>query len=179
MSEAAEARVWYFFNGEAQVGPITEQELQEQIREKTVLTNHHVYRDGFENWKLLADVPDLMKFANSGGENTIKRSAPRAPIYELVVAHNDRHIVSGTLRNISLTGLFFETLDQSFDIDEEIKLILKEGRGLGKPMNLRGVVVRRANDERFARGYGLELRDLDEKTQTRIVDYIKRNQSQT
>lgn len=177
MSAVTEQRVWYFFNGDAQVGPITEKEICEQIQEKTILPSHHVYRDGFEDWKLLSEVSELMKCLSENPEESVKRTSTRAPIYELVVAHNDHHIVSGTLRNISLTGVFFETPDQSFTLNEEIKLTLKEGRGLGKPMNLRGVIVRQAHDERFARGYGLELRDVDEITQQRIVDYIRRNQA--
>lgn len=177
MADAAEPRVWYFFNGEAQVGPVTESELRDQIRDKTLVANHHVYRDGFEDWKLLANVPELMKYVTQEDAFPVKRTAPRAPIYELVIAHNENHIVSGTLRNISLTGLFFETPDQTFAINEEIKLTLKEGRGLGKPMNLRGIVVRRSQDDRFAKGYGLELRDLDDKTQERIIDYIRRHQA--
>lgn len=179
MSAATEQRIWYFFNGEAQVGPITEKEICEQIRDKTVLPKHHVYRDGFEDWKLLGEVSELMKCLSATPEESVKRSSTRAPIYELVVAHNDHHIVSGTLRNISLTGVFFETLDQSFTLNEEIKITLKEGRGLGKPMNLRGIIVRRAHDEHFPRGYGLELRDVDETTRQRIVDYIRRHQAAT
>jgi hypothetical protein len=170
-------RVWYFYNGEAQVGPLTEQELREQIADKTVLPNHHVYKDGFENWKLLVDVSELMSPIDGSGDTEVKRTSPRAPIHELVIAHNDRHIASGTLRNISITGLFFETSDSAFKLNEEIKLTLKEGRGLGKPVNLRGIVVRSSQDEKFPRGYGLELRDVDENTQSRISEYIKRHQT--
>jgi hypothetical protein len=176
---ASEKRIWYFYNGEAQVGPISEEELRSLISDKTVAPNHHVFRDGFENWKLLADVPELINPLGNIELNSPKRTAPRAPIHELVVAHNDRHIASGTIRNISLTGLFFETTDSAFKLNEEIKLTLKEGRGLGKPVNLRGIVVRSSQDEKFPRGYGLELRDVDENTQARIVDYIKRHQAMT
>jgi hypothetical protein len=172
-------RIWYFYNGVAQVGPITEEELRNLISDKSVALNHHVFRDGFENWKLLADVPELLNPLDNVSVTPPKRTAPRAPIHELVVAHNDRHIASGTIRNISLTGLFFETHDSAFKLNEEIKLTLKEGRGLGKPVNLKGVVVRSSQDEKFPRGYGLELRDVDETTQARIVDYIKRHQTMT
>ncbi len=170
-------RTWYFYNGEAQVGPITEDELRQQIKEQTVALNHHVYCDGYENWKLLADVPELLTESNAEQEYPIKRTSARAPIHELVVAHNDRHITSGTVRNISLTGLFLETNDSAFKLNEEIKITLKEGRGLGKPVNLRGVVVRSTQDEHFPHGYGLELHDMDDQTQARIVDYIKRHQA--
>lgn len=175
---AASKRNWYFYNGEAQVGPISEEELREQIVQKTVAPNHYVFKDGFENWKLLADVPELLS-TNKEPPQKPKRIAPRAPIHELVVAHNDRHIASGTLRNISITGVFFETEDSAFKIQEEIKLTLKEGRGLGKPLNLRGVIVRSVQEGANPKGYGLELRDLDDQTQARIVDYIKRHEAST
>ncbi len=176
---ANEKRIWYFYNGEAQVGPMSESELRNLVADKTVAPNHHVFREGFENWKLLADVPELSNPLENIPLEAPKRTAPRAPIHELVVAHNDRHIASGTIRNISLTGLFFETHDSAFKLNEEIKLTLKEGRGLGKPVNLRGVVVRSSQDEKFPRGYGLELRDVDDAIQARIVDYIKRHHSMT
>lgn len=170
-----EERIWYFYNGEAQVGPITESELKNQLAENALCLNDYVYRDGFSDWKLLADIPEFACLLQKKARER-RAKAPRAPIYELVVAHNEVHVATGSLRNISETGVFFETSDVFFSLNDEIKLTLKEGRGLGKPLHLRGVVVRKAEDKRFPLGYGLELIGVDTSARQRIADYIKRHQ---
>jgi hypothetical protein len=170
-------REWYYYDGTTQVGPITEIELRQQIAVKAVLANHYIFKDGFSDWKLLAEFPDLLASTAAAEENSDKRgSSPRAPIFELVVAHNDRHIATGTIRNISISGVFFETKDSDFGVNEEIKITLKEGRGLGKPLHLKGVIVRKSHDVRYPQGYGLELVNLDAATRDRISDYIERHQ---
>jgi hypothetical protein len=95
-----------------------------------------------------------------------------------VVAHNASHVATGHISNISVTGLYFETPDSVFALNDEVKITLKEGRGLGKPMHLSGVIVRQSRgDARDAAGYGLELRGVDEAARARILDYIKRHQA--
>lgn len=178
----ASERIWFYFAKEVQVGPLRESELKQVIGEGTVGADDFVYREGYGDWKQLKDVPELGRgiapaSVRKPTKVSDKRNKGRVAINELVVAHNDAHVATGLISNISITGLFFETPDSVFTLNEEVKLTLKEGKGLGKPMHLRGVVVRQARDARFPVGYGLELRGLDESSRGRIAEYIKRHQA--
>jgi len=186
MGAAVNERIWFYYAKEVQVGPMTETELKAAIAEGTVQSTDYVYREGFADWKTLSDVGELLPPVKShliavpaapAAQEPLSRRAPRAQMQELVVAHNDSHVATGHIRNISISGIYFETEDAVFQLNDEVKLTRKEGKGLGKPMHLKAVVVRQARENGLHIGYGLELRGLDEASRSRILEYVKRNQS--
>ncbi|NBX15792.1 MAG: DUF4339 domain-containing protein [Proteobacteria bacterium] len=189
MGAALNERIWFYYANEAQVGPMTEQELRLAISEGALNSSDFVYREGFADWQALSSVDELGHAAPQSHlvsvpiqhaqpkDDKPARRAPRAVISELVVAHNDNFVATGHIKNISTSGLYFETEDAVFKINDEIKLTLKEGKGLGKPMHLKAVVVRQAREKGLHIGYGLELRGLDENSRARIAEYIKRHQA--
>ena len=182
MTGNAQQRIWFYYANEQQVGPITISELSGAIGEKLLGPSDYIYREGFSDWKALKDVPEVFSLAEKNNSSTVqnatqKRSMVRAPIQELVVAHNDASVATGVISNISTTGVFFETSSSAFSLNDEVKLTLKEGKGLGKPMHLQGVVVRQIRDTKAKHGYGLELVGLDERSRARIEEYILRNQA--
>ena len=193
MSQGQE-RVWFYYARESQVGPLQESELLAAIVAGQLTQDDYVYREGFSDWKFLKDVGELSQAqANALRKTTAStpmrplkphaagekpnRKRERVPIRERVVAHNDAHVASGHISNISLSGVFFETASGVFAQGDEVKLTLKEGRGLGKPMHLHGVIVRQCRGEGLPTGYGLELRGLDDAARGRIADYIKRHEA--
>jgi hypothetical protein len=95
----------------------------------------------------------------------------------MVVAHNDRKLASGALTDISVSGVLFETSSPCFSINDEVKLTLKEGRGLGKPLNLRGTIVRQTKTKNQRIGYGIELMNLDVQTRAFILGYINKSKA--
>lgn len=181
-------RVWFYYAQEEQVGPLNMHALMDAIADGSIGADDYVYKEGFVDWKPLKDVPELSspgatrktvssRDAGSSPEGA-QRKGERLPIHELVVAHNGSHVATGHLSNISVSGVFFETPDAVFALNDEVKITLKEGRGLGKPMHLAGIIVRQARDAgRDGAGYGLELRGVDESARSRILDYIKRHQA--
>ena len=186
MATPTNDRIWFYYARDTQVGPLKEHELKAAIADGSLTEKDYVYREGFSDWKSLKDVSELKATPVSSEPAARapikpptavrdKRSAgKRVAIQELVVAHNDTHVATGLISNISVSGVFFETADSVFSLNDEVKLTLKEGKGLGKPMHLRGVVVRQSREG--LPGYGLELRGLDEASRTRIQEYIKRHQ---
>lgn len=179
MSGTGEKRIWFYYAAEQQVGPMTESEIRGVIAQGVVAASDYIYREGFEDWKLLSEVHELAgELANvkPGAVSALDKRgmSKRVPIQELVVAHNDVHVASGFISNISATGVFLETSDNVFNMNDEVKLTVKDGKGLGRPMHLKGVVVRQARDARYPMGYGLELRGLDDAARARISEYIKR-----
>jgi GYF domain 2/PilZ domain len=118
-------------------------------------------------------------------ENSSSRVNPglrslRVVMEERVVAHNEQRVVSGKIENISVSGVFFHTSEEVFGLNDSIKLTLKEGKGLGKPVQLQGIVVRKSNSTQGPNktyGYGIELRSIDDASRTRIEDYISRHKA--
>lgn len=184
MGAALNERIWFYYAREEQVGPMTEAELREAIADGTIKDVDYVYREGFPDWRHLSDVNELKAPPKShlvsvsvGDTANQGRRAPRASIHELVVAHNDTNVATGHIKNISISGIYFETEDAVFKLNDEVKLTLKEGKGLGRPMHLKATVVRQVREKGLHVGYGLEMRGLDETTRSRILDYVKRHQS--
>jgi hypothetical protein len=189
MGAALNERIWFYYANEEQVGPMTEHEIRAAISDGSIKSSDYVYREGFADWRALGEVDELTHQPPQSHlvsvpiqqaqqqEDKPARRAPRAVISELVVAHNDNFVATGHIKNISVSGLYFETEDAVFKINDEIKLTLKEGKGLGKPMHLRAIVVRQAREKGLHIGYGLELRGLDENSRSRIIEYIKRHQA--
>lgn len=184
MGAALNERIWFYYAREEQVGPMTEAELRVAISEGNIQDADYVYREGFPDWRPLGEVTELKAPAKShlisvpvGEQAGQGRRAPRATIHELVVAHNDTNVATGHIKNISISGIYFETEDAVFKVNDEVKLTLKEGKGLGKPMHLKATVVRQVREKGLHVGYGLELRGLDENSRSRIVDYVKRHQA--
>lgn len=167
-------------------------ELLAAVRSGAVGQTDYVYREGFQDWKKLLDVSELAHALSSGsggaegGRPTRKdvamskrdrRRTDRAPIDERVIAHNDFKIASGALTDISVSGVLFETSTPCFSINDEVKLTLKEGRGLGKPLNLRGTIVRQTKTTNQRVGYGIELMNLDIQTRAFILGYINKSKA--
>ncbi len=185
MTSEINERVWFYYAGEEQVGPLLLGELHDAISNGEITERDYVYREGFGDWKLLSDVPELHQMDSGTFQDNAatqlstpeKRGDLRVSIKERVVAHNDSLVASGALTDISISGVFFQTTQQCFSVNEEIKITLKEGKGLGKPMHLRGTVVRSAHGTGKQPGYGLELKNLDDHTRASIVEYVKRNQA--
>ena len=187
------SRVWFYYANKRQVGPLPLPDIRAAVRAGLLGPDDFVYREGFHDWKKLREVTELSE-TSAGTEQAglgsatqpkpraskaaaDRRTTDRAAIDELVVAHNDRHIVSGTLTDISISGVFFETTNPCFALNDEIKLTLKEGKGLGKPLNLRGTIVRQTSERSLITGYGIELMNLDVRTRQYIRNYVKQNRA--
>ena len=79
--------IWYYCSdGESQVGPITLGELQGAVTNGNCPLDAMVYRDGFDDWRPLEDVPEILSaierdFARGGdtaATRLIQRTAPAA-----------------------------------------------------------------------------------------------------
>lgn len=182
MGAAVNERIWFYYAQDTQVGPMTESDLLTVIAEGSLKETDYVYREGFNDWRVLSEVSELRQTNKSHltsvpatPNSPTSRRDPRAMIHELVVAHNDNSVATGHIKNISVSGVYLETEDAVFKLNDEVKLTLKEGKGLGKPMHLRAVVVRQVRENGLHVGYGLELRGLDETSRARIMEYVKRH----
>lgn len=173
---------WFYYSNDKQVGPVSEAELKVAIVDGKINVHDYIYTDGYSDWKMLKEAPEYSKYCQVGavppppGNSGKLPNRPRAKLQENAIAHNDQSLAKGAILNISTTGVFFETKDNVFKVNEEIKLTLKEGKGLGKPIHLKARVVRHAKDTDKS-GYGLELKDVDDKVIERIDDFVKRNAS--
>lgn len=182
-------RIWFYYASEVQVGPMTFDSLRDAILNGEIARDDYVFREGFHDWRKLGDVDELAEVLGAAapapvsnpGERTVRsrdrRIQPRAPISDSVVVHNDNNLTSGLVTDISASGIFLETSDNCFRLNDEIKITLKQSKGLGKPLLLKGTVVRHTRTGKSGFGYGVELMNLDERTRASIAAYVKRNQA--
>jgi hypothetical protein len=187
--ENTRSRVWFYYASEVQVGPIGCESLRDAIECGAVGLEDYVFREGFDDWRRLADIEELSEIArasvgapeSNSGDRTVRsrdrRIQPRAATSDLVVAHNDSNLTSGLVTEISASGIFIETSDNCFRLNDEIKVTIKQNSSLGKPTLLRGTVVRQTSIGGGRFGYGVELMNLDERTRSTIAAYVKRTQA--
>lgn len=168
---------WYYYDGVQQFGPMSEEEILGKMVRKEIKESYYVFRAGFENWQLLSQTAELMGKVKLAvppppvqAQGKDKRTAFRGDIDEGVVAHNGAKIASGLLKDISTGGVFLETKQKIFQIGEVVKLIVKEGKNIGKPIHFSCEVVR--IDE--SRGYGLKFKDVSSDTFKCIENYMKK-----
>ena len=63
---------WFYVEGKDRVGPIEEEQMLAMISEGKLQENDYVWKKGFDNWRKLYDVPELMMSA--GGNETAEIS---------------------------------------------------------------------------------------------------------
>jgi hypothetical protein len=181
-------RIWYYYVQKKQMGPVTQAELEVFISQGDIKQTDLVFREGMENWKSLKDVPELAvdvkpplplpirkpevsKVTPFVEETSEKRiSGLRASIKETVVVHNNKKIFSCVLSNISLNGVFLKTEEKGLQLNDSIHIAIKQTQGLGKPMVLKGKVVRVEKD---ATGYGIELKGVTAEAVQKISEYLR------
>lgn len=172
-------RTWFVFKMEErkQLGPLTTEEVREFFKDQEFALEDLVFQQGFDNWKPLKDVPQLIlpptPISGPSSPSQIQRPQ-RAVLEESIVAHNDSLVIKGRLSNISSNGVFLETDQLLFQEGEFLKITIKEGKDLGKPINIRGKITRRKESQPL--GYGIQLIDVDSLVQKRIALYVERQQ---
>jgi len=72
---------WYFVEGEKRVGPIEEDQLIKKIKDGALGENNFVWKKGFDNWKKIKDVDELIGFEDESAEiPTIVKSSNKRDI---------------------------------------------------------------------------------------------------
>ncbi len=89
-----------------------------------------------------------------------------------MIVHNNGQLVIGVGVNISTTGIFVETRDEIFKLEEKLKLSVRVD-GIKRPFNVIARVIRYNSDVRFPSGYGLKFENLDPKIKDEIEGLVK------
>lgn len=170
-------RVWYTYQDEKQLGPFNQDQVKQLIVTKTITPNSFVFKVGWKDWVLLRDVlaefdmgtppPPPVRFAEEAGKRP-----PRASIHGRVIVHNDGQLVLGSGVNISSTGIFIETPDLIFKLEEKLKLTCQV-QGIKSSFNVTAQVIRFNDDSKMPVGYGLRFLDLDSEIEEAINQLIK------
>ncbi len=158
--------IWYVEHLGMQKGPMNSTELQVYIFASGILSSCRVWTVGMDSWMNVFEVPDLAEFFGIS-----RRRFPRAPIKGQVVIKKQDLIIEGPAGSISSGGLGFRDIT-GLDAGDEISLTLKSPL-LIAPIHSQGKVVYTAD-----RGFtGLEFKLLQAESESTILDYVKRFQT--
>lgn len=78
-NEAYAGVEWYVAIDGSQVGPFAYAELVKKIQTKDVIGRHYVWHDGFDNWRRVRDVADLVGYLPPDPSNKKKPPPPPTP----------------------------------------------------------------------------------------------------
>ena len=170
--------VWYIYQNREQQGPFDEQQVKQMLAENMIAQDAHLFKSGWKDWRPLSECRSELGLTSpqlppppptQGSSQAFVERSPRATVSGRVIIHNNGQLVIGSGANISVSGLFLQTGEQIFTIGEDIKLTCKLD-SLQRPFHATATVVRFAENDDGAPGYGFKFVDLDPS----ITDLIGR-----
>jgi hypothetical protein len=165
---------WYIYQQSQQVGPFGDEQLRQLLTNKMIAQDAYLFKVGWKDWRPLEDCFEELGINGKAPPASTQRraGAPRASIQGRVIVHNNGQLVIGAGVNISTTGIFVETRDEIFKLEEKLKISVR-CEGIKKPFNVTAQVIRYNQDPRFTVGYGLRFENLDPKVKEEIEQLLK------
>jgi len=166
---------WYIYQQAQQVGPFADEQVRQLITNKMIAQDAYLFKVGWKDWRPIEDCFGELGVGDAKSQPASaqrRAGAPRATIQGRVIVHNNGQLVIGTGVNISTNGIFVETRDEIFKIEEKLKLSVRCD-GIKQPFNVIAKVIRFNTDSRFPIGYGLKFENLDPKVRDEIDGLVK------
>lgn len=170
---------WFLYQNETQTGPYAAQELKRLSSSGQLTPGAFVWHDKFTEWKPYADVPELKSAPPTSVLKTVpsepakpedRRTAPRKPLVAQIFLTNNKEIITGICRDISIGGMQVLAEPIPGHVGEAIRLNVTppETSGL-KPFVAEGVIVRILEDKR---GFSFRFTNLSTEAKSAIERYI-------
>lgn len=168
---------WFLFQKDTQTGPYGAQELLRLTQAGQVDANAFVWQEAFTEWKPITDIPELKVTSSPAKSETVaqskpsdRRSAPRKPLVAQIYLTNQKQIITGLCRDISVGGMQILTDEIPGTLGEQIQLnvLPPESSGL-KPFVAEGVIVRILEDQR---GFSFRFMNIKDEAKKSIESYI-------
>ncbi len=182
--KAEPAVQWFLFQNDTQTGPYSAEELKRLSASGQLNAGAFVWQEKFTEWKPFADVAELKSDAPPQKLvlNTVpaapaetakaaeRRTAPRKPLVAQIFLTNNKEVLTGICRDISVGGM--QVLGEPIpgQVGESIRLNVTppESSGL-KPFVAEGVIVRILEDKR---GFSFRFTRLADEAKASIESYI-------
>lgn len=196
---APEAKEWFLFQDESQIGPFARSEIERLLKVGTVFGVTHAWKDGMENWIPLKDTeefgdaagikklpPKPPAFKAPAGSRMVsgsdrrttprleQRSSPRRPLVAKILVTQSAELAVAVCRDISVGGMQVLTDRIPGAVGTHIKLNVssvgsQKNSGI-EPFVAEGVVVRHLED---GRGFSFRFERLSDLARKTIERYIQ------
>ena len=181
--KAEHAVQWFLFQNDTQTGPYAADELKRLSQSNQLASSAFVWQEKFTEWKPFGEVAELKSetaaspaklVLNTVAQDTAKaqerRVAPRKPLVAQIFLTNQKEILSGICRDISIGGMQVLADGVPGEVGETIRLNVTppESSGL-KTFVAEGVIVRILEDKR---GFSFRFTRLADEAKKSIESYI-------
>ncbi len=174
---------WFLFQNETQTGPYGTSEVLRLAQAGQLAADAYVWQEKFTEWKLLTDIPELkiagpvqsatpapVAVAKVKDDRSDRRVAPRRPLVAQIFLTNQKEIITGICRDISVGGMQVLADGNPGDVGAKIQLNVTPPQNSGlKAFVAEGVIVRLLED---GRGFSFRFTNLKDDAKKAIESYI-------
>jgi hypothetical protein len=166
---------WFVHRGEVQSGPYPESELKRWIRTGQLGADDFAWNDSLQDWAPVRSIPAFSgsfppEAPPAPGRSAEKRSHPRKPLVARIYLTNQKELITGLCRDISVGGMQVLTDQLPGSVGEPIhfNVLPPADSGLSS-FAARGVIVRILED---GRGFSFRFSDISPEAVRSIEGYI-------
>ena len=184
---ALESSRWFLHHDHSQFGPFSIEEVKRFIQVGKINGRVHGWREGMKTWDRLERITEFaIDFAKQvppkrdpkkdlkKDPQSDQRTAPRRPLIAKILLTDERNVIVGVCRDISVGGLQILTDRLPGKVGTTLKMNLSPSNNdSGKSIEsfvAEGVVVRILED---GRGFSFRFKQLSEKAKQAIEAYIE------
>ena len=166
---------WFVHQGDAQSGPYPESELKRWIRTGQVGADAFAWNDSLPDWVPVRAIPAFLDCLPPGevqaqARSSEKRSHPRKPLLARIYLTNQKELITGLCRDISVGGMQVLTDRLPGAVGDPIHLNVLPPADSGlSSFAARGVIVRTLED---GRGFSFRISDISPEAVRSIEGYI-------
>ncbi len=177
----ASQRTWFLYYNETQYGPFHEDEIVRFIEVGKATRKAFVWRDGMENWQRIDQVEPFAgpfratksRTPEPPATQSENRDTPRQPLVAKILLSDDKTVVVGVCRDISIGGMQVLTDKLPGPVGMRIRFNVSPtgtaaGQGI-EPFVAQGVVVRVLEDRR---GFSFRFDNLSDSAKRAIDRYV-------
>lgn len=179
-------RTWFLYYNSSQFGPFYIDEIKNFLSIGKIHGKVHAWKEGMADWTKIENIEDFKgiksakKTPPSGPGKKLKpvlrqehRSSPRRPLVAKIIVADEKSVVSGICRDVSVGGMQVLTDTVPGKVGGKLKLNVSPAGdmtgGAIKPFVAEGVIVRLLDD---GRGFSFRFEKLPEVARKAIEEYL-------
>ncbi len=175
-------QVWYLYQNGQQVGPFDDEQVSQLFLNNMIAKDGYIFKIGWKDWRPVEEGYEALGIPNPNASAMTpdeyeahlekrQKGAPRASINGRVVVHNNGQLTIGKGVNISVGGIFVETVQQIFSLGEVLKLSVRCD-GMPQAFNAEAIVIRFNAETKYPAGYGLKFSKIEPQVQAHIQKLV-------